>query len=150
MQTKLCGHSGRRAFTIVEIVVCFAIMALVIGGMISAYTNAAFFTERAGYQLAAQAQAVQIVERARAALWDTQAVPNVDYTTNLPSVTTSFLELPIAGTNVVACTNYFRVTNITNNASLGVVIKMLQVTTIWSWNGRAMSNTIVTYRAPDA
>jgi type II secretory pathway pseudopilin PulG len=150
MQTNLHPGLGREAFTLVEMVVCFAIMGLVIGGTINAYVNSGLFAERAGYELAAQAQAVQVMERARAASWDTQVIPAVDYTTNLPAVTTSFLELPISGTNVVVCTNYFSVVNITNDTSLGVVIKMFQVTTIWPWRGVTMTNTIVTYRAPDA
>ena len=150
MQLKLRQGLMCGAFTIVEMVVCFAIMTLVIGGMITSYNHAALFTERAGYELAAEAQAVQVMERARAARWDTQAIPNVDFTTNFPAVTTSILELPIAGTNAIYCTNYFSVKNITNDANLGVVIKMFQVTTIWPWNGTTMTNTMVTYRAPDA
>lgn len=150
MQIKFRPSLGREAFTLVEMMVCFAIMGLVIGGTITAYVNAGLFAERAGYELAAQAQAVQMMERARAASWDTQLIPAVDYTTNLPAVTTSFLELPISGTNIVACTNFFSVVNITNDTSLGVVIKMFQVTTIWPWRGKTMTNTIVTYRAPDA
>lgn len=150
MQLKFRSGLKCDAFTIVEMVVCFAIMSLVIGGMITAYNHSALFTERAGYELAAEAQAVQVMERARAAIWDTQLIPNVDNTTNLPAVTTSILELPIAGTNAIYCTNYFSVQSVTNDASLGVVIKMFQVTTIWPWNNTTMTNKIVTYRAPDA
>lgn len=150
MQITLHKRRGKDAFTLAEMVVCFAIVTLVIGGMITAYTNAALFAERAGYQLAAEGQAVQVMERARAALWDTQVSPWVDWTTNIPGTNVSILELPITGTNAIYCTNYFSVSTLTINTNLGVVIKMFQVTSIWPWNGTTMSNTIVSYRAPDA
>ena len=149
MQITSYKSSVRAAFTIAEVLVCFAIMGLVIGGILTAYTNTAKFTERAGYNLAAQAQAVQVMERVRAAVWDTQVTPNVDYTTNLPAVTTNIMELPIAGTNVVWATNTLSVTTLIVNTNLGVVLKIIQVTTTWPWNGAVQSNTIVTYRAPD-
>lgn len=149
MQLKTCKRCGRNGFTLAEIVICFAIMGLVIGGMITAYTHSALFAERAGYELAAQAQAVQIMERVRSAPWDTQSYPPKDATTNFPSVTTSILELPVIGSNVVYCTNYTSVSTLINDPSLNVQVKMIQVTTMWPWNGRTLSNTIVTYRAPD-
>lgn len=149
MRFKTFKRSAESGFTVAEMVVCFAIVGLVIGGMITAYTNSAIYTERAGYQLAAQAQAVQIMERVRAAIWDTQSFPPRDATTNLPSVTTNILELPVIGTNVIYCTNFSKVSTVTTDPSLNVQVKMIQVTTMWPWNGKTMSNTIVTYRAPD-
>jgi hypothetical protein len=149
MQTQLKKTSGEGAFTIAEIIVCFAIMALVIGGMLTAYSNAALFTERAGYQLAAQCLAVQQVERVRAALWDTTTTPIVDNTTNLPAITIALLELPIAGTNAIYATNQLTVTTITNSANPPVVVKMIQVYTTWPWNNTVMSNVMICYRAPD-
>src|ERR1700761_7055499 len=113
MQIRLSNRPRREAFTIAEMVICFAIMSLVIGGILTAYTNSAKFTERAGYNLAAQAQAVQVLERVRAALWDTQTVPVTDWSTNLPTRTTNILDLPISGTNVVWATNSLSITNIT-------------------------------------
>lgn len=150
MQIRLSIRSGRAAFTIVEMVICFAIMGLVIGGVLTAYTNSAKFTERAGYNLAAQAQAVQVLERVRAALWDTQTVPVTDWTSNLPLCTTNILDLPVSGTNVIWATNYLSISNIVVNAGLNVQIKMISVTTTWPWNGGTQSNTVVAYRAPDA
>jgi hypothetical protein len=149
MQTQLKKSSGQAAFTLAEMVVCFAIMALVIGGMLTAYSKAAIFTERAGYQLSAQTLAVRQVEQVRAALWDTQSTPPVDNTTNLPATTISLLELPIAGTNAIYATNQLSVTTITNSLAPPSYIKMIQVYTTWPWNGTVMSNVMITYRAPD-
>jgi len=150
MQIRISNRSGRAAFTIAEMVVCFAIMGLVIGGILTAYTNSAKFTERAGYNLAAQAQAIQVLERVRAALWDTQTVPITDWTSNLPTCTTNVLDLPVSGNNVIWATNYLSISNIVVNAGLNVQIKMISVTTMWPWNGGVQSNTVVAYRAPDA
>ena len=130
-------------------VVCFAIVTLVIGGILTAYTKSSLFAERAGYALAAQGQTVQMIERARAALWDTQVTPNIDNTTNLPAVTTCILDLPISGTNAVYCTNSYSCTTLTVSANPPCYVKMICVTTTWPWNGVTMSNTMVAYRAPD-
>jgi Tfp pilus assembly protein PilE len=149
MQTQLKKTSGKAGFTLVEMVVCFAIITLVIGGMLTAYSNAAIFTERAGYQLAAQCLAVRQVEHVRAALWDTQSNPIIDNTTNLPSTTVALLELPVSGTNAIYATNQLTVTTITNTLFPPSYIKMIQVYTTWPWNGGVMSNVMITYRAPD-
>jgi hypothetical protein len=148
MQTQFKKSSSKAAFTIAEMVVCFAIMALVIGGMLTAYSNVALYTERAGYQLAAQCLAVQQVEHVRAALWDTQATPIVDNTVNLPTNTVSLLELPIAGTNAIYATNQLTVTTL-SYTNPPMSIKMITVYTTWPWNNTVMSNVMICYRAPD-
>jgi type II secretory pathway pseudopilin PulG len=149
MQTQLNKSSGQAGFTLAEMVVCFAIVGLVIGGILTAYTNSSNFAERAGYALAAQAQTVQVLERSRAATWDTQLTPIVDQTTNLPATSTAILDLPITGTNAVWCTNYYSVSTITVSANPPCYVKMITVTTVWPWNGVSMTNTMVAYRAPD-
>jgi hypothetical protein len=149
MQIHLKRSTRRAAFTLAEMVVCFAIIALTIGGVITAYTNSAIFATRSGYQLAAQCQAVQILERVRAATWDTQSFPAIDNTTNFPATNYAIMELPITGTNVVWATNVCSVTSITVSSNPPVSIKMIQVNTFWPWNGKTFSNVIVAYRAPD-
>ena len=149
MQIKLNKAFRQAGFTIAEMVVCFAIVGLVIAGIITAYSNSSHFAERAGYALAAQAQTVQVLERSRAALWDTQTIPITDYTTNLPAVTYSILDLPISGTNVVYCTNTYSIATLTVTNNPPTYIKMITVITTWPWNGVIMSNVMVAYRAPD-
>jgi len=149
MQTQLNKSSGQAGFTLAEMVICFAIVGLTIGGILTAYTNSSVFAERSGYALAAQAQTVQILERARCATWDTQLIPQVDNTTNLPATTTAIMELPIAGTNVVWCTNNYSVSTLTVSANPPCYVKMISVTTTWPWNGVTMTNVMVAYRAPD-
>jgi Tfp pilus assembly protein PilE len=149
MQIELNKATRQAGFTIAELVVCFAIVAMTIGGILTAYSNSAYFAERAGYALAAQAQSVQVLERVRAALWDSSATPVVDYTTTFPSSTVAIMDLPISGTNVVYCTNYLNVTTITNSTAPLSLCKEIQVETTWAWRGKRMSNNMVAYRAPD-
>ena len=92
-------------------VICFAIVGITIGGILTAYTNSSVFAERAGYALAAQAQSVQILERARAATWDTQTLPQVtDYTSQESArdkLGGQFWNCPYSfGTNVIYATNF--------------------------------------------
>src|SRR5256885_420469 len=61
---------GVAAFTLAEVVVCLAIVALLFGGIITGYMQGAYRAEWAGYNLAAQAQALQQLEQAKAAMWD--------------------------------------------------------------------------------
>ncbi len=144
------NQPGRNvAFTLVEVVLSVAIMALVFGGLISAYVQGAKRAEWSGYSLAAQALAVQQMEQFRAATWDTQAVPPVDQATNLPSMTYTNLDVPISGTNVVPVTNYMTVTKWQMSTNPTTYLKMIAVSTVWPWNGTLFTNTLVTYRAPD-
>jgi prepilin-type N-terminal cleavage/methylation domain-containing protein len=149
MQMKFNKSSGNAGFTLPEMLVCFAIVGLTMGGILTAYTNSALFTTRAGYSLAAQAQAIQVLERVRAATWDTQSVPVVDNTVNFPAQTVSVLELPISGTNVIYATNHLSVTTVIVSANPLTTVKMIQVDTTWPWNGQVSSNSIVAYRSPD-
>jgi Tfp pilus assembly protein PilE len=149
MQIQLKKVPREAAFTMAEMVICFAIVAFTIGGVITAYTNSASFSARAGYALAAQAQAVQVLERVRAAEWDTQSTPINDQTTNLPGTYISLMELPIQGTNVTYATNMLSVSTIIVSSNPPVSIKMVEVDTTWPWNGTVFSNTILAYRAPD-
>jgi len=147
MQIPLNKTSRNAGFTLVEMVICFAVMALVIGGTLTAYTNSSKFAERSGYQLAAQGQTVQMVERARAALWDTGTIPITDWVpTNVTTV--SILDLPVSGTNVIWCTNVMTVTTITSNNPTWYY-KKIRVVSTWPWNGVTASNVMVVYRSPD-
>jgi hypothetical protein len=150
VKTQFKNLPRKSGFTIAEMVVCFTIITLVIGGTMTAYNRSALFTERAGYQLAAQAQAVQQFEHVRAALWDTMSTPPVDNTTNFSSfINVAILELPISGTNVIYATNYLTVSTITVTNNPPTYVKLVQVDTFWPWNGVTMSNVMVAYRAPD-
>jgi hypothetical protein len=140
--------SGSAAFTLVETLISLAILALVFGTAVAAYIQAGQREEWSGFSLAAQALATRPVEQFHAAIWDTQAVPVVDMTTNIPSPVALILELPITGTNAVWATNYTTVSNIAMSNTTAQV-HMITVNTVWPWKGAFFTNTVVTYRSPD-
>src|ERR1035438_5052503 len=77
--TKPAGRM--RGFTLAEVVIAIAIVATVLSGMTVAYTQATRRSQWAGYQLAAQALAIQSLEQARSAVWDQSQ--NLNQLTNL-------------------------------------------------------------------
>lgn len=67
---------------------------------------------------------------------------NVNFPTDF-----SVLDVPMTGSNVVYATNYTTITTI----STAPPLRMINVETVWRFiNGRSYTNSIVTYRAPDA
>ncbi len=142
------------AFSLVEVVVSTFIIMLVFGAIIGGYIQTSYRAEWTGLSLAAQAAAVQQLEAAKCAVWDTQQTPVQDEISKLPGVTTTLLDLPVSGTNTVYATN-------TTTVSLIVVTKgsyvysnyFVQVNTVWPfrWKNQTtyFTNTIADYYAPD-
>jgi len=163
LQDVTCGvdHQARRrpsGFTLAEVVISLAIMGLVFGGILLAYVQSAKRAEWSGHDLAAQAFAIQQLEQARAAVWDT----STNQITNLNIVnwtaanaycwggyTWDTLDVPYSGTNFVRATNYVMLTNITVNASPLVTIWMIRVQTVWRQRGILYTNTMANYFARD-
>jgi len=159
MRTRIpqgpCPTNGRLAgFTLAEVVISIAIVAIVFGAVITSYIQNALRTEWSGYSLAAQAQAVQSLEQAKAAVWDVQPTPVMNQITNIPTVIPAVLDLPTSGTNFVYVTNYVTITNVSITSIAPVVsVYMVKVDTVWpfTWNGvsKLYTNTIACYYAPE-
>jgi hypothetical protein len=109
----------------------------------------AYRAEWAGYNLAAQALAMQQIEQAKTAVWDDQH----NEFTNLLQMTSAVLDLPINGTNRVYATNYVTVTTNQVSSSPDIFVQMVKVDTVWPYirNGRVFyyTNTVADYYAPD-
>jgi len=131
--------------------IAVVIMVIVFDGVIKAYMEFDKRMEWSGYSLEAQALSIRQLEEARAAKWDTQANPPIDNVTNLPNLTWTNLDIPIAGTNKIYATNILTATNITVNSVNGAMVRFIRVDTYWQFeaNGVTYTNTIATYRAPD-
>jgi type II secretory pathway pseudopilin PulG len=162
---------GRSAagFTLAEIVISLAIIVLVLGSVILAYIGSSYRAQWSGYNLAAQALAMQQLEYARAAKWDVLNLgsSSVDEVTQLnltawssanggstwTGYTTNTLDLPISGTNCVWATNYCTVTYATNNTTSSNLVHVVQVQTVWPflWYNKTYlyTNTLVDYISPD-
>jgi|ERR1043165_5688092 type II secretory pathway pseudopilin PulG len=139
------------AFTIVEIVVCIAIVAMLFGGIITAYIQGAYRAEWAGYNLAAQALAMQQVEQAKSAVWDNSH----NEFTNILLRSWGILDLPVSGTNRIYATNYVSVTTnqIDFSISPPLCIYMVKVDTVWPYVRKDkvlyFTNSVADYYAPD-
>ena len=68
----------RAAFTLIEVLISFAILALIVAGVIYGYAQTNRFAEWSSMSLAAQSYALQGLEQLRAAKWDLQANPAID------------------------------------------------------------------------
>jgi len=137
-------------FTLTEVVVAVAIIALTFAGVVYGYIRTTDRAEWSSYSLAAQSLAMQGVEQARAAKWDTQAWPVVDElgVTNFMQV--EQLDVPVVGEPVLA-TNYVSVTTV----SLDPPLRQLRADCVWMLKGRRagiagpFTNTAITLRAAD-
>jgi len=152
-----------RAFTLAEVVMAVAIVAIVFGTTLVAYTQSCRRAQWAGFSLAAQALAIQQIEQARSARWD--LVTGVNEITNLNLNSYSYvggvltgyswtnLDLPYSGNNFVRATNFITVNSLTVSSNPLVQLKMVQVNTVWPfvWGTTTtmFTNTLVTYCSPD-
>jgi prepilin-type N-terminal cleavage/methylation domain-containing protein len=162
-------------FTLAEVVICIAIIAVVFGTVLLAYNQATWRAEWSGYSLAAQSLATQQIEQARAAVWDpgdTQGQPpgGKNELTNLTlsgrsvsggvvkGYTTAILDLPIS-TNAgpVWATNYVSIKTISpifGGAAFNLApVQMVRVDTVWPFRigntNRLYTNSVSTYFGPD-
>lgn len=148
-ENHAAGKVSIGAFTLAEVVVCVAIVALLFGGIITGYIQGAYRAEWAGYNLAAQALAMQQIEQAKSAKWD----KDVNEFTNLVLLTWATLDLPINGTNKVYATNYVTVTPNQISSTPDVFVQMVKVDTVWPYIRKGITlyytNTVADYYAKD-
>jgi type II secretory pathway pseudopilin PulG len=149
------GKSGVAcgAFTLIEVMVAFFIFGLVISGMIYGYVQANRMAEWSSMSQGAQSYAMQGLEQARAAKWDTQVWPQSvgpgtgDWlgVTNLPpQVDTN--DVPQSGAPLLL-TNRVYITKVSDNPPL----RQIRSDVIWTFplTGYTYTNTVITLRAPD-
>ena len=164
---KLTGAGRKKgAFTLMEVVISTAIVALVFAGIIKAYIQTGLRLEWTGYSLAAQSLALETIEQARSTLWDPTQYPPVNeiYNLNLMGTntigttwtgySTNTLDIPVpnGGTPVLA-TNYVQVVMSYVSTNVNVQMEVVQVQTVWpfirSGNNVYFTNTMATIISPD-
>ncbi len=164
-RTEPPRRTGGSAFTLAEVVIAVAIIAMVFTTTIMAYTQATKRAQWSGYSLAAQALAIQQVEQVRSAQWDLFKsiceITNIamNSLTNSGTVISGFtwtnLDLPYAGSNYIRATNFVTVKLFyaNNSTNIPVMMRMTEVDTAWpfTWGTTTtiFTNKIVTYCAPD-
>jgi type II secretory pathway pseudopilin PulG len=160
---------GRRAsgFTLAEVVISIAVTGLAFAGILASYVQSARQAEWSGYSLAAESFAVQQLEQARSAVWDTSLgknelldlnLINLQYNSGTKTATgysQGVLDLPYSGNNVIRATNYVTIKRFYFNkaANPPVELQMVQVDTVWplatAKGTKYYTNTAATYFAPD-
>jgi prepilin-type N-terminal cleavage/methylation domain-containing protein len=154
-----------RGFTLVEVVVSLGIVTLLFSGILTSYIQSSRQAEWSGYSLAAQAIGVQQIEQARSGVWDFSISKNELTNLNLRSwqynattkvgtgYSTSVLDLPISGTNIVMATNFVTVKMLGLTGLANVQVQMVTVDTVWkfptSHGTRLFTNRTASYFGPD-
>jgi prepilin-type N-terminal cleavage/methylation domain-containing protein len=142
-----------RGMTLVEVIMALAILSVAFAGVIGMYLHAAYRAEWSGYSLAAQGLAIQQIEQAKSAVWDTSSTPVKNELTNIATVTSAVLDIPILGSNVVWATNYASIVPVQLWSNPVVSAYLVRVDTVWPfrWKNRIRyyTNTVVDYMAPD-
>ncbi len=133
--------------TLVEVVIALAITGLTVAGIVAGYIYCMTATVKAELVQVASARAMERIEEARSAKWDTSAWPVVDQlvATNFPDEVVS-LDMPGSGSGGTSATIQTTISQISSNPP----IRDIRVDCIWQFRGTELiTNTIETIRAPD-
>ena len=127
-------RSGRGAFTIIEVVFATAIAALVLAGMFRGYNMAGQKAQFSAWSLAANTTAMRQMEQVIAATWipsytNFSSNANQLFSPSLTNPVTGNLCLPSANGNVVTCTNYTTITQVSTTPPYA----MIEVQCVWGF-----------------
>lgn len=131
-----------------ETIIASSIAAMMFGGIVYGYIQSGRNAEWSAYSFAAHSMALQRLEQTRACKWDPESTPAVDelISSNFPTVI-SILDVPMSGSNFIYATNFTTISTISTAPQL----RMIKVDSVWGFiNGRLYTNSIATFRAPDA
>ena len=138
--------AGVGAFTLAEVVMAAAIAALLCTGIVESFILASFKSQYAACSLAANMQAMKKMEQVIFANWiPSYGMTNI-FNPALTNIDTKNLEMPVAITNVVTCTNYTTITQLSTNPPY----LMIRVDCVWWFNGQGTyTNTVAVLRGPN-
>lgn len=143
----------RLGFSLVEVLIAFAIFALTTAGLIYGYVQANRTATWNSWSLAAQSIASQGAERARAAQWNELGaedewppVTNAAGAVVATIDTNCTLDVPSNG-QLIYVTNYIYVSTYYKTPPL----RQIRSDCVWTFplTGQLCTNTVVTLRAPD-
>jgi prepilin-type N-terminal cleavage/methylation domain-containing protein len=144
-----CRRSG---FTLIEVLISFAILVTVTSGLIFGYVQLNRTATWSSWSLAAQSLASEGLEQARAAQWyESGSIDQWPPTTNLLGVVVPFqtnctLDVPTSG-QPISVTNYVTITSYSANPP----IREIRSDCVWNCplTGQLCTNTLITLRSPD-
>jgi prepilin-type N-terminal cleavage/methylation domain-containing protein len=146
------------AFSLVEVLVALLIFGMVSAGILWGYVQANRLAEWSSMSLGAQSYALQGIEQARAAKWDTASyrqvmddflpVPASTGTTNYTQLDTN--DVPQSGAPLLL-TNVITISNVYSSTNGGLNLRQIRSDVYWKFplTGRLYTNTVITFRAPD-
>jgi len=137
----------KAAFTLEEVIVALSIVGVTMSATISGYVSVAKRSDWATRSAAADAAAMQRMEQTRAARWDTLAAQSVDEVSsvNFPQIEVA---LDVPQKHAVPARANVRTT--VEQISIDPPLKMVRVDCLWtSLDGRAFTNSLITYRSPN-
>ena len=167
---KFRSRRPSAGYSLIEVVIASAIIAMVYGVCIKCYIQSGLRAEWGGYSLAAQSLATEQIEQARAAVWDPSLGTNGNnevtnlgqywpqWTYNSSSqtwsgYTTNILDVPYGTTNFTVATNFVTVQLISCSYNPNIQWQLIRVDTVWPFRLRTgtpcFTNTAVTMLAPD-
>lgn len=139
-------------FSMIEVVFAGAIAALVLAGMFRGYSVVGQTAQYSACNLAANACAMRQLEQIVAADWIPSYNVTELFSSTLTVPQTGNLCLPSANGNVINCTNYATITQV----SASPPYAMVQVQCVWSYpyggtatNNQVFTNTVAVLRAPN-
>jgi prepilin-type N-terminal cleavage/methylation domain-containing protein len=145
---KTAGQRTLKAFTLAEVMVSSAIFALVAAGAVYGYVQADRAAEWSSMSLAAQSLASEGLERARAAVWQTQSGSGTT-ADDLPASTniywqTNGIEAPGSGKII---TNFVSIS--VSSVSTNPPVRQIVSSCGWQYpfTGKWFTNTLITQRA---
>jgi prepilin-type N-terminal cleavage/methylation domain-containing protein len=146
-----CFPSRDRAgMTLIEVMIALAITGLMVGGIITGYIYCTTAAIKAELAQLANAKALQRVEEARSAPWNTSSVLTTDQLigSNFPVQTVS-LDMPGTDTNGTLATIYTTIAPI-SPTPFSPPIATIHVDCVWQFRGAEwVTNSIETIRAAD-
>jgi hypothetical protein len=130
----------------VEVVIAAAIAALLCGAMAQCYSIGSRRSQFAACSQAANMQAIKKIEQVIFANWiPSYGVTNI-FDPALTNLDRENLETPVAITNIMTCTNYTTVTQLSTNPPY----LMIRVDCVWGFNGLGtFTNTVAVLRGPN-
>jgi len=167
-------HARTAAFTLVEALFAFVLLAFSIGGIVYGYSEVSRLAEFSAMSSAAQSYALQGLEQARSAQWNpwdfsTNTGPWSENQITVPStmVQQDLLDIPMKGNpfstnstgaftnSLFLATNYIIVTQVTNYAggnSFPANLRQIKSIVYWTFpleTNKIYSNVVITLRASD-
>lgn len=151
-------------FTLAEVVISVGISGIIFSGILNGYVQAAKRAEWSGYNLAAGATAVQQIEQARSAIWETDGANNIlniallNRTTNGTTISghhTNVMDIPYSSgvNNLMIVTNFVTLRPVAVTGNAGLFMMHVRVDAVWrfrAWGGNKFyTNTVATLISPD-